>query len=231
MKNFIKELSFGVIQRNKSIHNNIVTIINNAYRKNTTFWGTQPNKFRIILCDTEEELKKEARYKYVKWGTAYYTEDSVISRSPESIEKIGLWRKRDFENIITHEMSHVFWRYFCNSSRSAHWLREGVACYLGNNFPVTNKSLKEILKKYQVSSNILIYWYSKKKISGHIPFYPVWQKFTEYMIDKYSKQKLLDLMKIYSKNPVKRRFQINFQKVYGLKEKELFDEFLNSVKT
>lgn len=230
MKKFVRELEFAQIFSNKKIDDNLVKIFKKAYSINNSLFKRSPEKFKIIVCDTEKEFKKEAKYYYQKWGTATVLRNkTLVTRSPDFVKKIGKWKKKNFPNIMTHEVNHVFW-YDTYKKWTPNWLVGGLACHIGNNLILSKNELKKIIKRYNMDHSILNYRYLKRNFKrGHYPRYPIWANFTRYIVKKYSINKLIKLMNEYIKNPRKKHYQKVFKNIFGLTDKELFKKFLNSI--
>ena len=212
------------------IDNNLINIFEKAYAKNTSILKKSPKKFKIIICDNEVDFKKECKYYYQKWATATVLRNkNIVARSPEFVNLIKKWKRRDYQNLMNHEMAHVFWQSLYNLSKPS-WLSEGLACNIGNNFISTKNQLKLIIKKYKVNLIILEYRYMKRNFKkGHMPRYPVWANFVRYLIQKNSINKLINFMEIYSKNPTKLSYNKIFKKMFGKTDKQLFKEFLKNI--
>lgn len=215
---------FKIITR-KSLHKKFVRLFDRAYNINYKIFKRKPGNFKIIVCHTQQEFKKEAKYYYTKWGTATVLRNgNLIIKSPAISNK---WKETDYPNIINHEMNHVFWTRLCNTTKPL-WLTEGLACHIGKNF--SNYNLKQLTKEHKINSTILHYRYIKKKLTGHIPFYPIWRGFTDYIIKRKGSHKVIILMDKYSKKTNKENYHKLFEHAFGSSEKELFEQFLNSIK-
>lgn len=225
-----KDLGFAIIKRDLKISLDITRIFSNSYKKNKKLFGKKPKKFNIIICDTEKEFKKQAKYYYFKWGTAtVLRNNNLITRSPDFVEKIGKWKKSDFQNIINHEMNHVFWGDFYGSTKPC-WLLEGLACHVGKNFLLSKEELRKLLKKYNVDESLLDYRYLKRNFKEHYPRYPIWANFTNFIAKKYSIKKLIKFMSMYTKNPNFLNYKNKFKSEFKKDEKDMFKEFIKSIK-
>jgi len=223
---FSKNLKFTTIHRNLPITSEITDAVKKAYTMNKKLFKKTPKKFKIIICDNQKELKKQAKYYYQPWMTATVLRNNdLITRSPEFIEKTKKWKRKDFPSIMDHELTHLFWDNFYTPNKPC-WLSEGLPCYVGKNFLLTKKQLKKIIKEYKINHSLLDYRYLKKKFDkGHIPKYPVWAGFTRYIIKKHSIKKLMELIEQYSKNPAKNNYNKLFKKYFKKSDRQLFNEF------
>ncbi len=227
MKKYTKDIGFALIIRKKPIDSYLVDVFKNAYSINKRFFKKTPKKFKIIICDNEEEFKKEAKYEYRKYITGtVLRNNNLVMRSLGFVLKIGRWDKNGYKNLVNHEVNHAFW---CSLYKTWNpiWLVEGLANYIGTNFILKRKELAKVIKEYKVNSSILNYRplvrYFKE---GHYPRYPVWSNFTDYIAKRYSANKLIKLMNEFSKNPTKKNYIIIFKKIFGKSDKEMFNDFI-----
>lgn len=229
MKKFKEKLSFGFLLRNKPINKNLISVFKKAYRKNIKFFRKQPNKFKIIICDTKKELKENTKI-FHKWSTASVEGNKLITRSPQWVEEIKKFTKGEYGKIMTHEISHIFWNKIYKT-RKPIWLYEGLACYIGENDIYTKKELKRLIQKYNIkNTRYLEYRFLRRNYKkGSMPRYPLWANFTRYIIKRYSVNRLIRLIDKYTKNPSRTNYNTFFNNIFGKSEKQLFNEFLNKV--
>lgn len=225
-------MDIGFATINKKVDGTIINIIKNAFLKNKKLFNKTPKKFKIIICDNQEELKKNAKYYYQSWMTATVLRDStLVTKSPDFIERKRKFKKKDFPSIINHEMNHVFWNDFYKATCKPCWLLEGFAVYAGGGFKSTKKELKEMIKKYDVDYSILQYRYLERNFKkGHIPIYPVWGEFTRFIAKKYGAKKIVKLLDEYSKTLKRKDYDKTFNYIFKKTEKELFGKFLEGLK-
>jgi hypothetical protein len=227
---FKEDIGIAIILRNKKIDKNIKDIFIKSYKENLKFFPKKLSKFNIFICDNEEEYKKYARPYYTKWSVAVgLGEEGITTRSPEFIDKIGQFKIKDFQNIMNHEISHIFWFRLCHTW-SPQWFIEGLACYIGNNFPLKNYELKAIIPKDKITSQILDYRYLRRNFEkGRFPRYQIWQSFFTYIINKYHKDSIKRFILAFSKNPTKKNYNMCFKEIFGKSDRVLFSEYLNSL--
>jgi len=212
------------ISSRKQLDNDFIKLFDTAYNINYIFFNNPIPRFKIIVCHSNSEFKKEARYYYTKWATAIVLRNgNLVIKYPEISTK---WKKSDYPNIINHEMNHVFWALLYNTTKPL-WLLEGLASSIGKNF--SDYDLKKLTNDFKINSKILHYRYIKEKLAGHIPFYPIWQGFVDYLINKFGGRKVIILLNRYSKNPVIDNYHKLFEQIFGKSERQLFNEFLKSI--
>lgn len=228
--NYVKKLKFADILRNKKINQEIILAVRNSFKINKSLFNKKIKKFKIIICDTEAEFKKETKKDYRKWITGITVKHKkIIIKSPDLMEKVGIWKRKDFNKIMTHEINHVFWYGICKAWKPD-WMLEGFACYVANMFMFNKPELRRIIEKNKVNVKILDYRYMKRNFKkGHFPKYPVWGNFIKFIIEKYSVKHIIRFLDNYSKKTIKSHYIKLFPQIFGKSHKELFNEFLQSI--
>lgn len=228
---FKEDIGVAIILRNKKIDKNIKNIFVKAYKENLKFFPQKPSKFQIFVCDTEEEYKKYSKLYYSKQSTAVgLGEKGITTRSPEFVEELGQWEVKDFQNLMNHEISHVFWYNLCHTW-NPQWFVEGLACYIGNNFPLKNNEMSRIINKDKINYEILDYRYLRRNFKrSHFPRYQIWQSFFTYLNNRHSKDSIKKLILCFSKNPAKKDYKTCFKKIFESSDKAIFNEYLTTLK-
>jgi len=228
MMQYPKDIGFALIFSSKPIKNSLINSIKKAYKINLKYFYKKPDKFSVYVCDSEKDYKKYTKNYYLKWSTAItMRNEAIVIRSKEFVEKIGKWKKRDIQNIIIHEMCHLFW-WSILKTWQPYWLAEGLACHIGKSFTVSKDKLKETIKKYNVDYKILDFRYLKRKMTGHFPRYPVWQAFTDYLVKGYSEDLIKKLLKSFSIKKTKGNYIKDFHKIFRKSERIIFNEFIEN---
>ena len=84
----------------------------------------------ILLLDSRKEIdeirEQKTDNKLVAW---FWKQRFIFILKPEKFEKESEFFKNDFDQILKHELSHLFFNQITKTSSPA-WLDEGLACYL-----------------------------------------------------------------------------------------------------
>lgn len=227
---YTKDIGIAVILRNYEINKDLENIFKNSYNKSIKFFPKKPGKFVIYVCDNEEDYKKYSQPYYIEWSAAVgLGEKGIATRSPEFIEKRGGWKKSDFQSLMDHEISHIFWYRLC-PTWSPQWFAEGLAGHIGNNFNTPDYELLNIIKRDKISSKILDYRYLQRNYkNGPYPRFQVWQSFVNYLITNYKIRSIRNFIRDFSIDPVQQNYKDSFKKNFGSSDKELFNEFLKKI--
>ena len=229
-KREIKDLGFASISHRKddSQINDYIRYCKVAYHKCKTFFEIKTAKVKIIIVYNETEYKKNAKSSYYKGGTgAFLMPNVIILKSSTLMGKTTGWKKEQLVNVITNGFAKAFYCSLVGSWKPL-WLSGGIAVYLMGNYHYT-KSLfkKEFLDISQ--DRLLQFNYVKKTYSKYKQaFYPFGLIFTEYLIKKFGRKKLILLLKEFSKNPRKKNFNQSFTNVYGQSPNSLAKLFIKT---
>ena len=200
-----------------------------SYLINKKYFPKDPDKFIIFICNSEEEFRKYAKPYYSKLASAVgLGSKGIATRSPDFVEKIGKYKRTDFQNLMNHEVSHIFWYQLCKTW-SPQWFIEGLACHIGKNFVLSNNELKKIIKKNNIKGYILDFRYIRRNFkNGHYLRYSIWQAFIGFIIMEYSLEKIKKFTLQFSKDQSKDNYNRLFKDLFGKNDKALFKEFIKN---
>lgn len=225
-----KDLGFAEMIRGIPITEDLVEIFKESFEINSKVFYKNPEKFKIYVCDSENEYEEYAKPYYSKKSTAVgLGMKGIATRSPEFIERLGRWKKKDFPKLMNHEVSHIFWYQLCKTW-SPQWFVEGLACYVGKNYCYSKNELRSVIERFEVDFKILDFRYQRRKFrDGYVPRYPIWQAFFEFLVERFSLKRIEYFIKEYSENANKKNYEMIFRKIFGKTDRVLFNEFLKSV--
>jgi hypothetical protein len=153
------------------------------------FYDAEDIKFQVQLVDTVEDFEKYLGEKSEKWICAFVSKDNskIIIYSPESFEKYTSHNKTEFNSVLTHEISHIYFNAIAGQHAPI-WLNEGLANHIAEWKNSTNFKTDK-LKPDILESNALF-----NKLH---PFerYSISRSLVEYLLKKFKKQKVLDMIK------------------------------------
>lgn len=116
--------------------------------------------------------------------------------------------------LIKHELAHIFFSKLSNGRNKPVWLSEGVSIYASNQ--LKNKKKPEAFKNFLK--------FGEKKGKG---VYEESGFVVELLVNKFKKEKLLNLIKNLSKANSEDSFKALFKEIYGF---ELNYENINKLK-
>jgi len=223
-----EDLGFAKIYRNLPLNNKLVNIFKKSYNLNNKFFNKKPKKFKIYVCDNEEDFKKYSKPYYAKVTAVALGLKGITLKSPKFMAKSSRWKEKDFFNIVNHEMNHVFWYHICKTW-SPQWFVEGLACYVGKNFNYSKRELKELVKKNKESYKILDFRYLRRNFkSGTLVMYSIWDAFLKFIIKNYSIKHIKKFICEFSLKPTLSNYKKIFKRIFGKSDRKLFNEFLKT---
>jgi tetratricopeptide (TPR) repeat protein len=151
-------------------------------------------EFKIpVIIYTKKAFKD---IEHPEWANAIY--DGKI-RIP-----VGTFKEqkdKDLENFIYHELTHAMLYYYCNGRTIPAWLNEGIA-QLEEKYPNDIYAVKKLIKGKQLLSLKKL----EKSFTGLTDPEMVQMVYLQsyltanFILERYSKQALLDILKILSGN-------------------------------
>jgi len=199
-----KDLNFAWLISSKDVPIKTESRIKEAYKRNENLFGRVPSKkFKIVVCNSEEEWKKESKYYYLPFGAATVLRDGTfVVKEQKFLDRNDI----DYKNILCHEMNHVFFTLSYKTTKPL-WILEGLAEYTGG----YSKSIKEILegiKQRKIDHNILQYRYLQRNSPSKEVVrlnYAIWKNFIGFASDNNPKL-IVEFMNNFIKNPTKKNY-------------------------
>lgn len=141
-------------------------------------------------------------------GKVYVLEYSKIKSESSHLED---YSKKEYEFLIKHELSHLFFSVLVKSQYQCVWLWEGVAIYTSgqNDFKKRPEKIKYMLNFYDKHKKD----YGDKKVSVYFES----GFFIGMLVEKFGKEKLLKFLKSLSKVNNRKEFDHLFFKTYKFK--------------
>lgn len=182
----------------------------------------------IRLHDTRKSYDKQLGRKTYDWevGNTSTQNNYLDIIHQDSFEKHSSHPKDDFPKILKHELSHIYIREIAKNKTIPMWLNEGLAMYLANQiaqykdkgFFIESDYLSKISTDYGWGkySNYSAYDYSCL--------------FVEYLINKYSVSKIIDLLKKMKSNYSYNTFDKVFVSIYNKNLKDIEKDFIETLK-
>ncbi|MBS3073432.1 hypothetical protein J4465_01390 [Candidatus Pacearchaeota archaeon] len=196
-----------------------------AYNKNRKIFSQVPNKkFKIIICNSEEEWKEESKYYYFPFGAGTVLRDGTLIVKEQ---KLLTRNNKEYQKLLDHEMNHVFFLLIYGLTRPL-WIQEGLANFVGG-YPFSKKDTLKKIKEKKISCKILQYRYLNKNFPDKETvklMYSIWRYFVGFITNNNPK-KITKFMEIYTKNPSKKNYLNLFYRFFKKDDKQKFEEFIS----
>jgi len=154
------------------------------------WFGVSVDIPRVLFVQSRKEYDKIVGYKTEAWqGGKIYTKES----DHKDIKRFWL--------VLKHEYVHLYWHQM-TASWNPRWLNEGLACYLAGQ------------EKKAPSQEVVI---DVRKYFGHggMFVYGLGYFWVNYLVKKFGKTKLLNLIKSVDADVTNKKFEAKFKRIYG----------------
>lgn len=163
--------------------------------------NNQPN---IFIVPDRNSIDLLFGMKTERWivGWINGTDLFVLDRKNYEKESCNKYSEKDYEALIKHELTHIFFGVLSGSRQQPLWLSEGLAVYLsGQNGQFRRPEKFVRFLRYYKNSDLHIY-----KESGFA---------VEFLVKKFGKKKLLRLIKSLKEVDSEKKFSEKFKDIYG----------------
>ncbi|MDO8569371.1 MAG: hypothetical protein Q7R89_01135 [bacterium] len=158
----------------------------------------------IIIVDDRETINLLKGSKTENWVAGWTNGSQIYVLNKNNFEKESSHKCNpdEYSALIKHELSHCFYNILSNYHHIPIWLSEGVASYTSgqNNFKNKPKEFNKFLACYD---------HGGKGVYGESGF------FVQILVEKFGKQKLLNLIKELKSLKSQEEFDKFFAKEYG----------------
>ena len=115
-------------------------MIEKIKKKLEEFYGFKSPDFLIEVCESRKDFEEKTGKKETPdWLVGFANNRKIYILDPEAMERESSHKKEEFEQILTHEICHIF-HYQINKNILT-WVDEGVASFVAgqNKKPDFNK--------------------------------------------------------------------------------------------
>jgi hypothetical protein len=183
----------------------IKAIIHKQCKELENFWEIKLKIEPILfLLKSRKEIdairRQKTDNKLVGW---FWRDKFLFLLSPERFNKESTFQEKDFNTILKHELSHLFFLRATGGSLPA-WMNEGMACYLAG-----QKYQEKITKS--IVENLINCHYTFDRSLFALSFMVV-----EKLFNYRGKKILINFLKSFNKNITEKEFRILFKKNFGI---------------
>lgn len=177
-------------------------IIEKAANQVSNFFNDEIPRFKVYFLKSRDEMDKLWNKKTPAWLVAKAGENREIHIFDKEIfDRVSPHPKNDFEKVLIHEITHIYTKEKFNLTFPM-WLNEGIA------YVVASQDKKEGNKKDISKMHTFDEW-------NENPSYGSSGKFVRFLLNKFGKDRLLNLLKRIEKNEKKEKFNEKFREIYG----------------
>lgn len=218
-------LSALVARKNDPLLRLVKNSVKTAYQANFEFFGFNIPRFTVQLLYKRKEMDGAMKEKTASWvvGTCLSSARTICIFSPSVFEKVSPHKKHAFLSVFTHELTHLF-AHEIYPSYEPMWLGEGLADVIasqGN--PKENLSANVFFNDYSFLQKLSLArdWQKNAQCGA----YQISFHWINYLIEKFGKDKLLNLMKDLSKTQnINKSFKLIYSKPLRKTTHDFFKE-------
>ncbi|MBI5913169.1 hypothetical protein HY839_01870 [Candidatus Azambacteria bacterium] len=186
-----------------------------------------PADFPIVirLHESRANYEKRIGMKTPPWHVGNTSADGSIDiLHPNSFEKQSSHPKSDFIKILKHELWHAFAKKIVGAAAIPVWLNEGIAMYVAGQVDQYKNQRGYYIEENYVAKLSTEYGWS---VYANHDAYKHACLFTSFLIEKYSFEKILGLLRSLNKNYYHPQFEEKFKEIFGISLSEAERNFAN----
>lgn len=206
-------------------------VVARAHAANARIMPCAPTTYTIEIRTAEDGFRRAAGPYYGPRVAGVGVKRRVIAlRSKRAIERMGGFRSNpSYEGFVAHEINHVFWRELVDSWQPQ-WFVEGLACSVGDSFQELSRDAKRLIEAHDIDHHVLDYRYLRRSYArGHVPRYPVWRAFVDYLRRTRGTTSLTSFMLGYAADPTRNGYVRSFREAFGSTPRVAFSAFKTSL--
>lgn len=159
----------------------------------------------LFFVDNRKDIDLIWGKKTEEWFVGAAKNNSIFIFHPKIFEQVSCHKKEKFWNVLKHEFCHIYYTQITKSIYPV-WLNEGLASYIsGKKLFLKDEQKKDLL-------NIFLYFKTIDK-NG----YSLGQYWVECLLQKFGKDKFIQLIKTLPQEMNEKKFADIFYKIYGYK--------------
>lgn len=202
--------------------------IGHSLEKIKEFFNSPPFPIMVHFAYSRKEFNKFVGQKTPSWmvGYANCSKNEIYFLSPLVFEKESSHKKKDFPRVLTHELVHLF-THQIYPFYEPHWLREGLAYFIAQQGKLDFKQRARLLinndnflSRIDTTKN-----WQRSLYKGAYELSFLW---TSFLIKKFGKEKILELLKKIDSSYRRARFNIFFDQIYQQSLASLQGQFIKN---
>lgn len=225
----IQKGKIAVILRDRDSHKDFVLKkLVYSLGKVKRFFRLAPFPVKIYFAYSRKEFDKFLGRKTASWEVGYANcpKNEVCLLSPLVFEKASTHKKEDFPQVLMHELVHLF-THRLYPFYEPHWLREGLAYFIADqDKPDFKQRVKLLIDSDDFLSSIdTTKSWRENLYKGVYQLSFLWISF---LIKKFSKEKMIELLRRIDFPYEKVRFDGVFEQLYQQNPNSLQKEFIKN---
>ncbi len=182
------------------------------------------NRLTVHVHKNRKEFDKKLNRKTKLWHIASASNEKIDIIHFNAYEKETSHKKEDFLPTLKHEIAHLFIDKVTKDKATPKWLDEGLASYVSAQY-------KNVKHPIHIEENFCEKLGTPKGWNDYSDYcaYDIASLFVTFLAEKYTLDKVINLLSKLDKNYYYPNFEIIFKSVFGETLKDLEKKFVNSV--
>ncbi len=186
-------------------------------------------KIEVILHDSRDSLNKAIGRSTDEWEVAFASmgnqENKINILDPACLEKCSTHKESEFSDIMTHELTHLVINDIAHGAAIPIWLSEGLSNWLCQDNAFRSRELFYIETDLLEKTGTPMGW--ERMTSQNI--YSVSYLLMDYMIRRFSLEKVKELLGSLDKHYYYPGFQKTIKKVLGVSPDNIETAFVEDL--
>lgn len=192
-----------------------------------TLFDTEEASFKICVYDSRESFDKVLGRKTESWEVGNTRNNIIHILSKEIFESQSSHKKEEFNQILKHEICHIF--FFARFKGSSPvWLNEGLSSFYGT--PKKGSGLEKNIEYLKTLSLDKIYSQEEFRAIDSKIRYELVFAIIKKMVDDYGELKLSKFIKTLEPPLTKEKVEKSFEKIFLKKTNDFFLEWIEKLK-
>ncbi len=204
----------------------IEKLILRAYKETEVFFDKKIDSINIKLHKTRNSFEKKLKRKTFDWEIAnasYRNEIDILH--PIAFDKESSHGKKKFLSVLKHEIIHLFVDKMTKGTAVPKWLDEGFSSFVSGQYKNIKKQNNYIEQNFCKKLGTSKGW---NEYSNYCA-YQTATLFIEFLVNKYSLNKIKKLISSLDKNYYYPDFQKIFTKTIGEDLEKLEKKFIKEI--
>ena len=187
--------------------------------------SSQPN-ISILFHTSRSSFDKSLGRKTEVWEVGNTSRDNKIDIiHPDFFAKVSSHADSEFDQILAHEIAHIFINRLASGNQVPFWLNEGLAMNIAGQVDRYKTGSDSMFIEGRFTSHLA----TKQDWNDRVDFgaYKIACLFTAFLIEKFTLDKILELIAKTEKNYYAPHFEESVLKMFGRSVTDLENDFVS----
>ena len=180
----------------------------------------------ILFHTSRSSFDKSLGRKTQIWEVGNTSRDNKIDIiHPDYFAKVSSHTDSEFDQILAHEMAHIFINRLASANQVPFWLNEGLAMNIAGQVERYTKSNEAMFIEERFTSHLATRMDWDERVNGGA--YKIACLFTTFLIEKFTLDKIMELITKTEKNYYAPHFEESVLRIFGKPIQDLENDFVS----